>query len=366
MSDAFDTLVTSIAASGLPRALEPAAVRVDEPTFDRLLQRAVSERITGHLEGALRTGRVIASNDQYARALAQHEEVLGVDLVLEQLLARTSARFSRAGIPHRALKGPVLARRAYPDPSLRSFGDIDILVPGERFDEAIALLAADGGAARYREPRRNFTARFGKGVCVLTETGLELDIHRVFVAGPFGLAIDPTDLFVETDTIDVGGVSVPAPGARVRFLHACYHAALTSPRLSATRDVAQIACTTDLDVHGVLALATRWRGRAVVQRAVAITVTRFGVELPAPLLAWARRYRPDRFEMSALRAYAPGARSYAAQMATGIWAIRGVRARAAYGVALLVPDRRYIRERDRSYVKRWMRAVRLARQQGRP
>jgi hypothetical protein len=360
VTTAIPALAASVAGFGLPPADPRPPAVLDDVTFELLLACATRERITGHLEQSIRCGRLLASDEQYERALLRHEQVLGVDLVLERLLADTSALLTEASIPHRALKGPALAHLAFTDPSLRSFGDIDILVPGSDFDDTIARLVTCGGTARYREPRRNFTARFGKGVCVVTADGLEIDVHRVFVAGPFGLAIEPADLFAEPDSIVLGDRTVPVPGARVRFLHACYHVALTSPRLSAARDVAQMVWAPDLDMPGVLALAARWRGRAVVQAAITMTAKRLGVLLPHAWDEWVRAYEPDPFERAALRAYDRATRSYAQQMVTGLRAIRGTRARVTYATALLVPERAYLGERDRSYVKRWRRAIALA------
>ncbi len=139
------------------------------------------------------------------------------------------------------------------------------------------------------------------------------------------------------------------------------HRAHQPPHHRALRDVAQIAVATDLDVDATLEIARRWRGRAVVQRALALTRARLRAELTGPLYSWAERYRPDRFEETALRSYANGRSSYAGQMATGVWALRGVRARVAYGAALLVPDRRYVAEREGTYVRRWVRAWSLVR-----
>ena len=361
MTAALDALVALVAAEGLPRRDPPAPITLDDSTFAALLDAATHERITGHLDRALDAGWLPASDEQRDDALRRHEAMLSVDLILERLLVDTSDLLTRAGIPHRALKGPVVARTAYPDPALRSFGDVDILVDGAHFDAAVAHLERGGGRARYREPRRNFTARFGKGVCVVTADGLEIDLHRVFVAGPFGLAIDPADLFADPEDIEIGDRTVPAPNANVRFLHACYHVALTSPRLTATRDVAQIATLTDLDIDDALALAARWRGRAVVQRALQFTRTRLAADLDGPLYDWAARYRPDRFERAALRSYTSTRRSYATQMAAGVWALRGFRPRVEYAAALLLPDRTYLREREGSYVKRWVRAIEIGR-----
>jgi hypothetical protein len=358
---AIAPILAAIAVVGLPQRESPAPIALDDATFDALLAAAASEHVTGHLVSALSGGRLAANDEQVAQAGARHEQALATDLTLERVLASTSARFTEAGIRHRALKGPVLARTVYPDPSLRSFGDVDLLVAGDDFDRAVELLASEGGAARYREPRRGFTARYGKGVCVVTAGAIEIDLHRAFVAGPFGLAIDPHDLFAAPEVLDIGGARVPAPSLEVRFLHACYHVALTNPRLTALRDVAQIVMTTDLDHERVLEIATRWRGRAVVQRALVRTAARLPIATDHPWFAWAARYRPDRFERNALRPYTDAGASYAAQMAMGWWALRGVRPRIEYTAALLVPDRNYLGERDGSYPRRWRRALDLAR-----
>jgi hypothetical protein len=147
----------------------------------------------------------------------------------------------------------------------------------------------------------------------------------------------------------------------VQFLHACYHTGLTTPRITALRDVAEFLCSGALDTDRVLALARRWRGRAVVQRAVRITRRRLPASIDGPLADWADTYVPDRFERAALRPYVTASRSYAAQMAAGMWALEGIRPRLEYASALLLPDRDYVHEREGSYVRRWKHALSLAR-----
>ena len=362
MTTSTAELVARVAAAGLPEPPRPPPEPMDDAHFDELLDAVTRERVVGLLAHCVdRLGWPVTDAQRDALD-ARHEAMLSVDLVLERLLADTSRRFAARGIPHRALKGPVVARTAYPDPAQRSFGDVDVLVAGPRFDEAIALLTAAGGRARYREPRPNFTARFGKGVCVVTTDGLEIDVHRTFVAGPFGLAIDAHDLFAAPETIDIGGVTIPVPNAEVRFLHACYHTALTSPRITALRDVAQIAVATDLDVDATLEIARRWRGRAVVQRALALTRAR--VAAPSSPVR-STRGRSDTGPIASRRQRSGRTRTGAAatrdrwRPASGRCAVF-VR-RVAYGAALLVPDRRYVAEREGTYVRRWVRAWSLVR-----
>ncbi len=47
-----------------------------------------------------------------------------------------------------------------------------------------------GGRRRFSEVRPGFDRRWGKGACVVAADGTELDVHRTFVAGPFGLTVD--------------------------------------------------------------------------------------------------------------------------------------------------------------------------------
>lgn len=61
---------------------------------------------------------------------------------------RVSALLAEHDIPALALKGPLLAEEAHGDMGLRETGDVDLLVPRERLDDAAALLVQQG----YRPP----------------------------------------------------------------------------------------------------------------------------------------------------------------------------------------------------------------------
>jgi len=353
----------AVASFGLPGARKRILAQpMEGQSFDDLVDQTVDQGVIGHLMAAIDSGALPATDRQWQAASHRHDSVLTADLVLERLLVATSRSLHERGIDHRALKGPVMARKSYPNPALRSFGDVDVLVEARRFDDVVALLTAEGGLPRYDEPRPSFTARFGKGVCVVTPNGHEVDLHRVFSSGPFGLAIDDRDLFNEPDTVRVADVDVPCLGPTRRFLHACYHVALGGPRtrLSAYRDVAQIAAGS-VDVDAALEVATRWRGRVVLAGAADLVRTRLSFQPEGALYRWAASYHPDRFESSAMRAYGPDSAGYAVQAAAGLWAVRGVRRRTAYLSALLFPSSEYLRTRDGSYLRRARHAVTLSR-----
>lgn len=356
----------AVAAHGLA-ARDDARSRPLEPVgFDDLLTVALRERMTGLLCRAIDDGAISASGEQRERARRAHEDALIRDLRLERLLARTSELLAHEGIAHCALKGPVLARTAYDAPELRSFADVDVLVERDGFDHAIRVLVEGGGTRRFGEPRTGFAARYTKGVCVDLTDGCQVDVHVSLAAGPFGLSIPVDELLASPDAVEVGATRVPALRVEHRFLHACYHAALGDepPRLVPLRDVAEMA-RRGLDADAVLTIAARWRGLAVVQRALLLVGATLGVRIPEPLGGWSRSHRPPRVERVALQSSLPSSGGYGRQAAAGLLLLRGARARMRYARALLLPDRAYLDERDGSYARRWRRAVGLARGKGR-
>ncbi|HEY3725351.1 MAG TPA: nucleotidyltransferase family protein, partial [Acidimicrobiia bacterium] len=264
-----------------------------------------------------------------------------------------------AGIMYRVLKGPAVAHLDYPDPAHRAFGDVDVLVASSAYDDAMAVLRASGARRRFSEVRPGFDRRWGKGACVVAPDGTQIDVHRTFVAGPFGLTIDLDELLSMPEWLAVGDDILPALDRESRFIHACFHAALGDrvARLVALRDVAQMILAHDLDRDLVMARARRWRAEAVVARGVRLTWARLRLE-PVAWSTWAASHRADRFQARALRAYTSESRSYATQTVAGLAAIRTMPEKAAYMHALLVSDGKHLAARDRSYGRRVQRAAR--------
>ena len=65
-------------------------------------------------------------------------------LALVHFGKRVTAALAAAGVPGTLVKGPVAAERLYPDPALRGFGDIDVLVSKKaRHDSRAAMQAED-------------------------------------------------------------------------------------------------------------------------------------------------------------------------------------------------------------------------------
>ena len=98
---------------------------------------------------------------------AQHSDAMAQALRLEQAALAASEVLESAGVRHVLLKGAALATAVYADPSLRPFGDVDLLLEPARFVDGIAALRAAGAVRWLPEVRRGFDGRFAKDVPVL-------------------------------------------------------------------------------------------------------------------------------------------------------------------------------------------------------
>src|SRR4051794_510541 len=228
--DTSTTLLRAVASFGAPFVATDVfpwpSAPLERAQFATLLVDAARERVTGHLCNAIDEGALVATDEQRDDAAAAHREALVVDLVLERALLKAVDDLELAGIDVRVLKGTAIAHTVYPAPELRSFRDVDLLVRDQQLDAAIAVLSEQGAARRFREPRPRFNRRFGKGVCLRTVDGVEVDLHRVFAAGPFGLQIVPARLFERASAVPLGGRTVVGLDPTTRALHAVFHAAL--------------------------------------------------------------------------------------------------------------------------------------------
>ena len=337
-----EELIYAVASYGLAGCvLAPPGRPASDEQWDELCRRVGQEGIAGFLVEAVSDGAWPATEAQAAKITELHAASAVSSLLLERELLAVLGLFDAAGIGYRVLKGSAYAHLIYPDPALRPFGDIDLLVLSEQIDAALGLLAAAGGTRRYAEPRPGFDRRFSKGACIVMPSGHEIDVHRTFVAGPFGLTIELPRLFATSTTFLLAGRAVTALAREERFLNACYHTVLghRPPRLIGLRDVAQMVCDDQLDVDRVLRMARSWDAEVVVAHAVSLTWTNLRLAEVPRLALWAQRYRPGRVASRRLEVYTSAHRSYAGQAIAALRVISRPTDKAAYALAILLPKR---------------------------
>ena len=349
-----------IAGFGLPHHSFALQGPFEDSEWRTVLEAISEQRVLGLALAACEAGVLLLGPVQRDQLLARCEAAMASVLQLEAMLAEVSQDFANAEIDSRVLKGSATARLDYPDVQWREFGDVDVMVHGADFGAATRILERHGCQRRFGEPRPGFTARFGKGACFVAPNGLEIDLHRSFVAGPFAALGDDVRLWLDAETFLIGDTRLRALPRELRLVHAALHAVLgkLTPRLVPLRDVAQIASVTDHEP--VIALAHQLDVASVLARAVlqasSIMQLQETVQLDA-LARWAFSYQPTRRQRQMVRVYTNAQRSYLGQVRAGVRAVPGVANKVSYARALLLPDREYLASRDESYRRRLLRAV---------
>jgi hypothetical protein len=354
--DAVEEVLRRVAAHGLPGA--PPIDEVADPavaSWERVLEGADRERLWGLVADAISLGQLPGLHDPQAAAHELRFTALAHTLPLEALLERTVSVLGGAGIPTRVLKGAAVAHLDYPDPGLRSYVDVDVLVPADCFDKAVAVMVAEGHGRRGLPQRRpGYDRRFGKDVTFITSTGRGIDLHRTLTFGPFGLGLPLNQLWREGQTFQFGAQKYLSLPPVERFLSVCVHAALGGmpARLVPLRDVAQMAMMSRIDVSDVRLMAEEWGLEVVLARALVLTEDILGVRL-GELGEWAQQ-RPQRsWERRALRPYltnhGPGL-----ERASETWKhVHGMIGKLRYIHGQLFPSRIYLAGRYEGYRSYW-------------
>ena len=342
-------LLRGVAAFGLPGTDQPIATAPpDDATWQQLLQRVAHQRVPGLLLAAIDAGALPVTDEQRGDALERHQDAMSAVLHLEQRLLELVGALEADDVEVVALKGSAHAHLAYPDPSWRFFGDVDLLVRTDQLDAAITSLSERCDLRRQSaELRPGYDRRFTKSVTLLEPDGTEVDLHRTLVFGTFGFRIDLGELFASAVTFPLAGRSVRALGPETRVLHTCLHAGLGDPRprLNSVRDLAQLLLTGDHDPDRVIALAERWELQAVVARGLQLCDELLDIEVAGPIAARFRHHQPSRRDARAVASYVGTNRSHTAKVLASLPFIDDLPTKAAFVVGSALPARSFADER---------------------
>jgi putative nucleotidyltransferase-like protein len=321
-------------------------VEVDTEEGAAFERRIVAEKLTGLAIAAITGGALRLPPNRVDSLLGRHRRAMAWCLMVEERLLQLDDRFRWAGIDYAVVKGPAIAHTAYPDPSLRAFGDLDILVRGGSFGDACTILREMGFRRRLAEPRPRFDERFGKAASHKhAGDSIEIDLHRTLVLGPFGLWLDPGAMLDRATSFELAGREIGRLDDTDMLISVAMHAVLGWPRrLLPLRDVVQAARVLDVDRHALARRASASHLTAVLLRAFELTSATLGVELAAVAedLATTPILRSER---RALDSYAGSRRGRGGTAVSTMLAIRGVREKAAYMRAVALPRRAFMRDR---------------------
>ncbi len=323
-----DRPLYAIAGWGL-RAAPPVPTRILAAA--ELLPEVGRHKLIGVLEAMLREGQARV-DDEEAVATA-HADAMAEALLLEDVLLQAIDVLDSVGVEWRVLKGSALAHTVPVSPSMRSFGDNDLLIRGEQMQAAVDAITEAGGHRLQRRVSPLFDRRFTKSVTMGWRAATELDLHRTLAPGPFGLRSSPAGLFGDSAFFELAGRRVATLSPELHLMHAAVHVALGGfdPRLGNVRDIALLLEHPGIDPEAVREDARRWGYEYPLtlglQAAVEIGATRH------PVVEWARAFVPSDKDARLLGSYHHTVKRFRAQA----WAslrVLGWRDRAAYVWAL--------------------------------
>ena len=338
-----DAAIIGVARIGLEPSPTPIiSTPLSGPEWDRFVDGVWHHRLGGFLLEGIRRGLVAVSDDQHAAVLHLQRDRMVRSLHLDHLLSTALNELDSAGIDVRVVKGPTHAALLYPDPSLRPYSDIDLLVRGAQFADAVAALGAVGITRPDGELADGFDEHFGKGATLHAPSGFCIDLHRTFLSGPFAFTVDIEALFATTATVELLGRTVRTLPPEERLVHCAFHATLSDlePRLITVRDVVQAATAAELDVERLYTVATAWQARGALARAVDQAWTTLRPAVSPPLVDWARHYRPSVPERIAIASYRTRSHRWWWQSLAGVPYVDGWRRRATYLRAIAPGGRR--------------------------
>ena len=333
-----------VAAYGIPTPHCLPTAPLGETEFDVLLGECQHHRLVGFLGVAVRDGAFPVTDGQRMRVEEAWQGWLGHAVRVERLLLDATAVLDDHGIRSIVLKGAALAHTAYADPSLRVFGDVDLLVEPRNFTRTADVLVAEMGAERpLPELRRGFDDRFGKEI-LLKARDRELDLHRMFVEGPYGVAIELDDLWRAPDRFGLGGRELLTLARPAQVLHAAYAATLGDwpLRLGPLRDFVQTWSGNVATLEAAVDIARAWRCAAVIRAACERAQAAFGTELPG--LESQLAGRVSRRDRVFLASYRGSGRGYLRNLVAPV-AVRGLGNKVRYVRSVAFPDPAYLAAR---------------------
>mgnify|MGYP006292291575 CR=1 FL=1 len=269
-------------------------------------------------------------------------------------------------IPVVLLKGAALALTVYPDPAARSMGDVDVLIPRDRVDEAVARVTALGYHAYGPEMGEGFNLHFSHHVALVGDDHrlLPLELHWTLASGDhdrhapdvgwFWAQTEPIDLEERLERHGVPSPRLPLPPLFVLrpaadLLYLSAHLMLqhggARPGIRWLYDIHLLLerASGRIDWDELVPQAAGFHWAAALAAALEATRDHFGTPLPAGVVGRLR----EAADAASARLVARRADPLQTR-ATGVWnraSSLSWRARVRFIVDVAMPGRAYMQHR---------------------
>lgn len=270
--------------------LSQSLLGVDWP---RLLLLAEEHGVLGQLAACLHNGSsapVVPSDIQQSlleRRRAQNFLTLRLNAALFRLLELFAAK----GISALVIKGPVLATRAYSDPSVRSYGDLDLLVRQRDLRHATELMIASGYEAAVPLTAIDVGKIPGQYLFSRIDSKLLVELHNDLTLRYFPRSLPLEDFFARQIRLCLDGHEVSAPCVEDELVLICVHGAKHFwERLSWIADVAGLVSRqTNIDWERAASTARTVQSEHLLHTGLRLAVDVLHTKLPEAISSRVQR-----------------------------------------------------------------------------
>jgi len=192
----------------------------------RLLALAEEHGVTGHLASCLRDLEETLVPPEVRELLVERQRAQNFfTLRLTAELFRILELFTSDAIGALVVKGPVLAVRAYGDPALRSYGDLDLLVRQRDIRRATEIMSAAGYAAAVPLSAVDTGKIPGQYLFSKPDSKLIVELHNDRTLRYFPRRLPLEDFFARQVRVRLDGREAPALSAEDELVLICIHGA---------------------------------------------------------------------------------------------------------------------------------------------
>jgi len=230
--------------------------------------------------------RLAGDNREALIEIARH---LGTNsmLFLGEML-RLYGGFEKERIPAIPFKGPVLAWLAYRDFTLRTYTDLDFVVPQRYIPQAVSLLKAAGYNAQFDAFEAQAGERGqapGQYAFVSAVNGALVELHTERTLRYFPRRIDLQEMNSRLIAVEIGGRKVLTFSVEDTLVMLCVHGAKHFwERLAWILDIARLITSEEVDWELLFAIAAKMESTRVVLLGLYLAHDLFRAPLPKSVL----------------------------------------------------------------------------------
>ncbi|HEX2701600.1 MAG TPA: nucleotidyltransferase family protein [Acidimicrobiales bacterium] len=220
--------------------------------------------------------RFAALGGAHRRSIDRHVRALGD-------LAAAAPALDDLGVPWLVVKGPVLAEAFYPRPDLRSYSDLDVVVPASALGDVLAAVEGTGGRVLDRNWRLLRELEVGQ-ILLRMRHGTLLDLHwQLFNTAAVRRSMrgSMAELFERARLVRVGANEVRTLDAVDTLLHLSIHGTLSGGhRLLWLKDVERAVASDGPAWDEVVRRARAWGAGPAVALALSRAARVVGAAVP--------------------------------------------------------------------------------------